>query len=158
MPTRKQRRRRDKDFRHDVRVYEVDEEGNEIPIAELRAREEASAAPAKGRSLRSSKGNSSRGSASKGTRSKGTGSKGTRSKGTGRVVREPPQPSWRRAVRRGGVMGAAMLLAFLFLFKNSPIGLRIVWGLFYAVAFIPLTYWIDRTAYRSYLRRTAKKT
>jgi hypothetical protein len=153
MPTRKQRRRRDKDFRHDVRVYEVDEEGNEIPIAELRAREEASAAPAKGRSLRSSKGNSSRGSASKGTRSKGT-----RSKGTGRVVREPPQPSWRRAVRRGGVMGAAMLLAFLFLFKNSPIGLRIVWGLFYAVAFIPLTYWIDRTAYRSYLRRTAKKT
>jgi hypothetical protein len=153
MPTRKQRRRRDKDFRHDVRVYEVDEEGNEIPIAELRAREEASAAPAKGRSLRSSKGNSSRGSASKGTRSKGTGSKGT-----GRVVREPPQPSWRRAVRRGGVMGAAMLLAFLFLFKNSPIGLRIVWGLFYAVAFIPLTYWIDRTAYRSYLRRTAKKT
>ena len=36
MPTRKQRRRRDKDFRHDVRVFEVDEEGNEVPIAELR--------------------------------------------------------------------------------------------------------------------------
>jgi hypothetical protein len=36
MPTRKQRRRREKDFRHDVRVFEVDDEGNEIPLAELR--------------------------------------------------------------------------------------------------------------------------
>jgi hypothetical protein len=166
MPTRKQRRRRDKDFRHDVRVYEVDEEGNEIPIAELRAREEASDPPAKGRFQRGSsagslKGSGSKGSGSKGSGSKGSGSRGGRAKGSGskgRVVREPPQPSWRRAVRRGGVMGAAMLLAFLFLFKSSPIGLRVVWGLFYAVAFIPLTYWIDRTAYRSYLRRTAKKS
>jgi hypothetical protein len=166
MPTRKQRRRRDKDFRHDVRVYEVDEEGNEIPIAELRAREEASDPPAKGRFQRGSsagslKGSGSKGSGSKGSASKGSASRGGRAKGSGskgRVVREPPQPSWRRAVRRGGVMGAAMLLAFLFLFKSSPIGLRVVWGLFYAVAFIPLTYWIDRTAYRSYLRRTAKKS
>ena len=166
MPTRKQRRRRDKDFRHDVRVYEVDEEGNEIPIAELRAREEASDPPAKGRFQRGSsagslKGSGSKGSSSKGSASKGSGSRGGRARGSGskgRVVREPPQPSWRRAVRRGGVMGAAMLLAFLFLFKSSPIGLRVVWGLFYAVAFIPLTYWIDRTAYRSYLRRTAKKS
>jgi hypothetical protein len=166
MPTRKQRRRRDKDFRHDVRVYEVDEDGNEIPIAELRARDEASDPPAKGRFQRGSsagslKGSGSKGSGSKGSASKGSGSRGGRAKGSGskgRVVREPPQPSWRRAVRRGGVMGAAMLLAFLFLFKSSPIGLRVVWGLFYAVAFIPLTYWIDRTAYRSYLRRTAKKS
>jgi hypothetical protein len=166
MPTRKQRRRRDKDFRHDVRVYEVDEEGNEIPIAELRARDEASDPPAKGRFQRGSsagslKGSGSKGSGSKGSASKGSASRGGRAKGSGskgRVVREPPQPSWRRAVRRGGVMGAAMLLAFLFLFKSSPIGLRVVWGLFYAVAFIPLTYWIDRTAYRSYLRRTAKKS
>jgi len=161
MPTRKQRRRRDKDFRHDVRVYEVDEDGNEIPIAELRAREEASDPPAKGRFQRGSSAGSLKGSGSKGSASKGSASRGGRAKGSGskgRVVREPPQPSWRRAVRRGGVMGAAMLLAFLFLFKSSPIGLRVVWGLFYAVAFIPLTYWIDRTAYRSYLRRTAKKS
>jgi len=171
MPTRKQRRRRDKDFRHDVRVYEVDEDGNEIPIAALRAREEASDPPAKGRFQRGSSAGSLKGSGSKGSGSKGSGSKGSASKGSasrggrakgsgskGRVVREPPQPSWRRAVRRGGVMGAAMLLAFLFLFKSSPIGLRVVWGLFYAVAFIPLTYWIDRTAYRTYQRRLAKQS
>jgi hypothetical protein len=135
MPTRKQRRRRDKDFRHDVRVDEVDGEGNEVPIAELRAREEpkAKAAPAKGTKQRST------------------------TKG-GRALREPPQPSWNRALRRGGLMGGAMLIAFLFLFKNAALPLRIAWGVFYAVAFIPLTYWIDRTAYRSYLRRTAKQS
>jgi len=135
MPTRKQRRRRDKDFRHDVRVFEVDGEGNEVPIAALRAREEpkAKAAPAKGAKQRGS------------------------AKG-GRALREPPQPSWNRALRRGGFMGAAMLIAFLFLFKNASLPLRIAWGVFYAVAFIPLTYWIDRTAYRGYLRRAAKQS
>jgi hypothetical protein len=137
MPSRKQRRRRDKDFRHDVRVFEVDAEGNEVPIAELRTREEpkAKAAPANGGKKR-----------------------GTAKGGSGRALREPPQPSWNRALRRGGLMGGAMLIAFVFLFKNSSLPLRIAWGVFYAVAFIPLTYWIDRTAYRAHLRRTAKQS
>ena len=59
--------------------------------------------------------------------------------------------------KRGGLMGGLMLLAFLFLFKNAAIELRIAWGLFYALAFIPLTYWIDRTAHRTYLRRVARQ-
>ncbi len=50
-------------------------------------------------------------------------------------------------------MGALMLVAFLFLFKSAPLGVRMAWGIFYAGAFIPLTYFVDRTAYRSYLRR-----
>src|SRR4051794_10636489 len=133
MPTRKQRRRREKDFRHDVRVYELDEEGNEVPIAELREKTEK-AAPAK------------------------TKAKQPQKRGSARPVREAPPPSWNRAIRRGGLMGGLMLLAFLFLFKSSPIGLRLAWGVFYAVAFIPLTYWIDRTAYRAYQRRLAKES
>src|SRR5437899_7281250 len=76
-----------------------------------------------------------------------------RVQGRGRHTREPPQPSWHRAMRRGGMMGALMLAAFLFLFKNAPIGIRLAWGVFYAAAFVPLTYFIDRTAYRSYQRR-----
>jgi hypothetical protein len=131
MPTRKQRRRREKDFRHDVRVYEVDEEGNEVPIAELRTRDEkTSGSPAKQ-------------------------GKGATQKGSSK--REPPAPTWERAFRRGGLMGGLMFLAFVFLFKSSPLGLRLAWGLFYAVAFIPLTYWIDRTAYRSYQKRQARQ-
>jgi hypothetical protein len=133
MPTRKQRRRRDKDFRHDVRVFEVDEEGNEIPIAELRAREEEKK-PQKPQKDAQPKSRS------------------------GRTLREVQPPSWERALKRGGLMGAAMIVVFLFLLKNGPVTQRVLIGVFYAVAFIPLTYWIDRTAYRSYLKRVNKQS
>jgi hypothetical protein len=135
MPTRKQRRRRAKDFRHDMRVFEVDGEGNEVPIAELRRDE----APPK-----SSKAQPASGKA--------------KQKPQGRGLREPPRPSWERAIRRGGLMGGLMLVAFVFLFKSAPIEVRLGWGLFYAAAFIPLTYWIDRTAYRSYQKRVARQS
>jgi hypothetical protein len=130
MPTRKQRRRRAKDFRHDMRVFEIDAEGNEVALAELRAPDEPKRKvvkqPAKSRS--------------------------------GRPMKEPPLPSWRRAVKRGGTMGGVMLLAFLFVLKSGPLPQRIGIGLFYGLAFIPLTYWIDRTAYRTYQRRLAKQS
>jgi hypothetical protein len=132
MPTRKQRRRRSKDFRHDVRVFEVDEEGNEVALAELRSKDEPKEKPK---------------AAAKSTPGK-----------RGRTVREPPLPTWERAFKRGGMMGGAMLLAFIFLFKSGPVAIRVVWGLFYAVAFVPLTYWIDRTAYRSYQKRVARQS
>ena len=133
MPTRKQRRRRAKDFRHDMRVFEVDAEGNEVPIAELRTPDERKPKPAAGKQPQ------------------------TKSK-SGRPLRVPPEPSWRRAVRRGGTMGGLMLVAFLFVLKNGPLPQRIGIGLFYGLAFIPLTYWIDRTAYRSYQKRLAKQS
>lgn len=137
MPTRKQRRRREKDFRHDVRVFEVDEEGNEVPIAELRTRDERPKAAAT-------------------PKTKAERKQAARGKYGNRPIREVPEPSWERAFKRGGLMGGLMLVAFLFLFKNAPIGLRLAWGLFYALAFIPLTYWIDRTARRSYEKRVAR--
>jgi hypothetical protein len=130
MPTRKQRRRRAKDFRHDMRVFEVDGEGNEIPLAELRTPDERKP---KVKQQQQSKSRS------------------------GRAIKEPPLPSWRRAVRRGGTMGGLMLVAFLFVLKSGPLPQRIGIGLFYGLAFIPLTYWIDRTAYRTYQRRLAKQ-
>ena len=131
MSTRKQRRRRAKDFRHDMRVFEVDSEGNEVALAELRTTDErkpkVKQQQVKGKSR------------------------------SGRPIKEPPLPSWRRAVRRGGTMGGLMLLAFLFVLKSGPLPQRIAIGLFYGLAFIPLTYWIDRTAHRTYQRRLAKQ-
>jgi len=129
VPNRKQRRRREKDFRHDVRVFEVDDEGNEVPIAELRAQD---AKPAK------------------------TPAKANQGSRSSRAPREVQPPSWERAFKRGGLMGAAMLVVFLLLFKNGPAVQRVIIPIFYAVAFIPLTYWIDRTAYRAYQRRINK--
>jgi hypothetical protein len=140
MPSRKQRRRREKSLRHEYGYVLVDEDGNEVPLDpdELRAEREAkekqraSAKPAKAKQPQKGRG--------------------------GRAPREVAPPSWKRAFRRGGTMGVLMLLAFVFLFKTSPVGMRIAWGVFYAVAFVPLTYWIDRTAYRGYLRRLAKQS
>ena len=134
MPTRKQRRRRQKDFRHDVRVFEVDEEGNEIPIAELRTHEEK-ARPDSGKAQRGGKGKPAP---------------------RGRAGREVSPPSWERAIKRGGMMGAVMIAVFVFILKSGSLPGRIAIGVFYAAAFIPLTYWIDRTAYRAYQKRLAR--
>ena len=132
MSTRKQRRRRAKDFRHDMRVFEVDSEGNEVALAELRTPDER--------------------------KPKVKQQQGKGKSRTARPIKVPPLPSWRRAVRRGGTMGGLMLLAFLFVLKSGPLPQRIAIGLFYGLAFIPLTYWIDRTAYRTYQRRLAKQS
>ena len=129
MPTRKQRRRREKDFRHDVRVFEVDEEGNEVPISELRSQE-----PSK-------------------PKAKAANGKTAARRGSSRAMREVQPPSWERALRRGGLMGGGMLLLFLFVLHGGGLVQRLAIGIFYAVAFIPLTYFVDRTAYRSYQRR-----
>ena len=133
MPNRKQRRRREKDFRHDVRVYEVDEEGNEVPISELRTPDAPKAKPA--------------------ASSKSSGK--SRSSGR-RAPREVPPPTWERAIKRGGLMGAGMLVIFVFVLKSGAVAQRVGIGVFYAVAFIPLTYWVDRTSYRTYQKRLAR--
>lgn len=133
MPNRKQRRRREKDFRHDVRVYEVDEEGNEVPISELRAQTPEKAKPKPAAANGKGKGRSS-----------------------GRAPREVPPPSWERAFKRGGLMGAGMLLVFVFVLHSGGVIQRVAIGVFYAVAFIPLTYWVDRTSYRTNQKRLEK--
>jgi predicted lipid-binding transport protein (Tim44 family) len=139
MPTRKQRRRREKNFRHEYETVLLDAEGNERPLDEEEVRAEREArAQAKAEAKPAAR---------------KTGARPQRVRG----MREVAPPSWERALRRGGLMGGLMLVAFVFLFKNAPMGMRLAWGAFYAVAFIPLTYWVDRTAYRAYQRRLAKQ-
>ena len=126
MPTRKQRRRRSKDFRHDVRVYEVDEEGNEVPISELRAQEER---PAKAKAKPAQKGGR-----------------------PARSVRVSDPPSWDRAFKRGGLMGILMIVVLYFL--QGPLGS--LFGVVYGAMFVPLTYWLDRTKYRMDMKRAGQ--
>ena len=131
MPSRKQRQRRQKAFRHDYTLVDYDEEGNEVETSasELRAKRGKSDKP----------------------KAKSTSSGRSRRPG-----REPPIPSWRRSLRRGGMWGGVMFIVVVFFFKSTPVAGRVAIGLLYAVAFVPLTYWIDRVAYRSYLKRSGK--
>jgi hypothetical protein len=140
MPTRKQRRRREKNFRHEYETVLLDSDGTEHAIDPEELRSERAA----------------KDQARAGSKPKPTG-RGSQPAGRSRALREVAPPSWQRAFRRGGMMGGVMLVAFLFLFKSAPVGVRLAWGLFYAGAFVPLTYWIDRTAYRAYQRRVAKQ-
>ena len=93
MPNRKQRRRRSKDFRHDVRVFEVDEEGNEVPISELRAQEDRGPKP------KPAQKGSSRPS---------------------RLARPPEPPTWDRAFKRGAMMGVLMIVVLYLI--QGPMG------------------------------------
>jgi hypothetical protein len=133
MPSRKQRRRREKTFRHEYETVLLDEEGNETPIGELReerGKQRAEKKPAKS-----------------------TGKSGAKQP---RALREPPAPTWRRAFRRGGLMGGAIFVAFVFVLHGGSTISRASIAIIYAVAFIPLTYWVDRLSYRTYQKRMAK--
>ena len=130
MPSRKQRRAREKSFRHEYGFVTVDEEGNEVEVDGAELRPEKPKADKPKAQAKSSSGK--------------------------RPLREPPKPSWRRSVRRGGMWGSVMLVVVIFLFKNGSLATRVAIGVLYAAAFIPLTYWIDRFAYRNWERRSGK--
>ena len=133
MPSRKQRRRREKTFRHEYGFITYDEEGNEIEVDPTELRPE------------------------KPEKRKPEAAKGRSSGRSSRATREPPVPSWRRSIRRGGLWGGMMFVVVVFFFRSTPLAGRVVIAVFYAVAFIPLTYFIDRIAYRSWEKRTNAK-
>ena len=135
MPSRKQRRRREKSFRHEYETVLIDEEGNEQVVAadDLRAEREARRTETK---PQPAKGKSSRGS---------------------RPARVPPEPTWQRAFKRGGLMGAVMLVLFAFVLHGGSEVQRVGIAVVYGVLFIPLTYYVDRWTYRTYARRAAQQ-
>jgi Flp pilus assembly protein TadB len=134
MATRKQRRRREKSFRHEYEFVERDEEGNETPVERI-ARERAEKKPTK---------------TGRNGRQQPAKSKAKRS----RPVREVPPPTWQRALKRGGLMGVGMFVLFVFVIHSGSQAGRALTAVIYAVFFVPLTYWADRLAYRTYLRRS----
>jgi hypothetical protein len=131
MPTRKQRRRREKEFRHEYETVVLDAEGNEVPFDEETAQRERAEKQA------------SR------TTQKRNGKQPART----RPVREVKPPTWERAFKRGGTWGAVLFVVSVLFFKGTSVTGRVIYGLLYAIAFVPLTYFIDRMAYRSYVRR-----
>jgi hypothetical protein len=130
MATRKQRRRREKSFRHEYGFVVEDEEGNEVELdrSELRA---AKATPEK---------------------AKVKGKPDSKAKPR-RAARDPDPPSWRRSARRGMIWSPATVLLSIIVFRSASVPARVAIGLVYAAAFIPMTYWIDGFVYRRHERR-----
>jgi hypothetical protein len=130
MPTRKQKRRELKAQRHDYEFVYLDGEGNELDEVPEELEQ-----PKKERSNGSNK----QVAAKKGQPAQ-------------RGMRQPPQPSWNRAIKRGTMLGVVVLVLLSLMSKGHPARV-IPLGVAYTLAFIPFTYYIDRFAYRRWLAR-----
>jgi hypothetical protein len=136
VPTRKQRRRRQKEKRHDYEYVYVDEEGNELDVAP----EDVAPAKEERAAKASTNGQPSRTPA-------------TVRDAKGRPLRKVQPPSWRRSAQR-----SAMFVVVLFVFlsvvgKHKPsLAVRLGLAVAYGAAAVPFFYWMDRIAYRRYVR------
>lgn len=137
MPTRKQRRRREKSFRHEWEYVEIDPEtGEERPLdpAELKPdKPEKEEKPA----------------AARGKQPQKAGARGRR---------EPPPPSWQRVWKRTA-MFAPVFALFIYWTghssKNGVSALSIVVSTVVLVAFFaPFSYLVDTMTYRMWLKRS----
>jgi hypothetical protein len=129
MPSRKQRRRRLKDRRHDMEYVWLDEEGNEIEVDETAQpskngsgpKPAAAKAPAPGKPIQS-----------------------------GRRVIQPP--SWQRAARRGLLFSPAIAAFVYFLNRSLPLYGVVLNVIILLAFFIPFGYLVDRITYRAATR------
>ena len=137
MPTRKQRRRAQKERRHEYETVWVDEEGNELEeppeeaAVETRKREDGGKSKPKAKAQQ-------RG---------------------GRSGRVPPEPSWRRSLRRS-IPWAVILIVLLFWLQSRAshpnYAALVPVGALYVLLFPVFTYYVDRSIYRRYLAKQQK--
>jgi hypothetical protein len=138
MPSKKQRRRRAKERRHDYEVVYVDEAGNELDPEEVAEHD-----------LK----------ASTNGRKEPPGQPAARTRTAARTaVRPVPEPSWPRVLKRGAVFAPFMFVTLWLLGGRHVGSLQIVsQTLFLLVLFVPFSYLIDRMMYRRYLRQTGER-
>jgi hypothetical protein len=135
MASRKQRRRRAKDRRHEYEYVYVDEEGHEVE-----APPEDPAEPSRGRA----------------GKERSNGAKVARTK-SGAPIREVKPPAWRRSVKRAALFLPLFFIVFSLVNKHDPVLTRLGLSVAYSALFVPLTYMMDRMAYRTYLRRSGRR-
>jgi Flp pilus assembly protein TadB len=134
MPTRKQKRRREKDRRHEYEYVYVDEEGREVEVDEAEAADERPADAAKAPSRGAQKGTQKRG---------------------GRMLREPPEPSWSRSVKRAVPWQIGIFVLVVFVLRSSPLPSRILVAILYGALFVPLMYMTDRMVRNRWVKQQA---
>jgi hypothetical protein len=128
--TRKQRRRREKEKRHEYEIVYLDDEGNEVEPDEVEIR-----GPAKRSSTPARKA------------SKGSGASGRRS-------RAPQPPSWRRVAKRGALFAPIFIATVLLLGgKHMNFGAALFQTTVLLVFFVPFSYFLDSFMWRSYQKK-----
>jgi hypothetical protein len=123
MPSRKQRRRRAKERRHEWEDVWVDDEGNEID------------APADDK-----------------TPPRGARRASTPARRQG-GMRQVQPPSWRRVAKRGLIFAPLMFLTVTFLSTSLSMTQKLLQTAFLLAFFLPFSYAMDALMYRMYVRR-----
>jgi hypothetical protein len=131
MANEKQRRRREKEKRHGIEIVEIDEEGNERVVGASDLKTAAPPARVKG---------------------SGGGSKPAQPSRRG----EPKPPSWQRAMKRAAIFGPLFIVFVLLTSKDRNVLSAILTIVPLLVIFVPMSYYMDRFAYRMYQKRLGK--
>jgi hypothetical protein len=124
MPSRKQRRRRAKERRHEWEEVWVDDEGNEVEPPDV-----DDEAPRR---------NAKRAQAPRARQS---------------VGRHVNPPSWRRVAKRGVIFAPLMFLTVTFLSGELTVTQRITNTAFLLAFFLPFSYAMDALMYRMFVKR-----
>ena len=135
MPTRKQRRRRQKDLRHEWEEVYVDAEGRELAPEEV-AELVPERASANGRSERA-----------KETKAP------AKKPGRQRAAREIQAPSWRRVLKRTAIFAPLMFLFIAVTSRNTSVAEDVLVTVWLMLVFIPFSYLMDRFTYRIWQKR-----
>ena len=126
MATKKQRRRRAKEQRHEWETVYVDAEGNEVEVPD----DEAPSANGRTASTKKAAASPSQ--------------------------RNVQPPSWRRVGKRGLLFAPAMFLLMTFLEPDTTYLERAFFTLQLLAIFLPFSYVMDRMTYRMWQKRLAR--
>ena len=129
MPTRKQRRRQQKERRHEYEFVYVDDEGHEVEVDPAELKAERSAKPSR--------------------------KDATSRKPAGRPRRPVQPPSFNRVLKRGLLFAPVMYLTLSLIGggKNLTVPGRVRQTAMLLAFFLPFSYVMDRLAWRTYQRR-----
>jgi hypothetical protein len=139
MPTRKQRRRRQKDRRHEWEEVYVDAEGRELApeeVEELAPEMIAAKREPGARAARS-----------------GARQQGGRPARAGRTVQPP---SWRRVAKRAAIFAPLMYVFITLTNRGTNPAYALLITLQLILLFIPFSYLMDRLTYRLWQKRQAR--
>jgi hypothetical protein len=135
MPSKKQRKRREKSFRHEWEYVELDPEtGEERPIAPTALRAERAPREKRAPQKQQQRGRSSR--------------------------REPQPPTWARVWKRTGLFAPLMALFMYWTSTSSKQGVSAtavaIQTLVLVAFFAPFSYLVDSMTYKLWAKRAAK--
>lgn len=136
MANQKQRKRRDKEKRHGIEIVEIDEDGNERVLDSTVLKAAEPPARVKG----------------------GGGRKDAPGRPAPRTRTRVPQPaSWQRSVKRAALFAPIFFVLILVLnTKNRNVPGAAFQAVVMFVLFVPLTYYLDRFAFRRYERANGR--